>query len=82
MGLSERRVDDDELELRPGLMKPMCLHKLGLEKWLWIELAGGKAGVGGAQLCVKKAHLPPLLSTEHTLSWAPGEECLRQPFSA
>lgn len=53
MGISERCVDDDELGLRLSLMKPMCLHKLGLEKWLQIE-----PGEGG---------MVPFLGTELSL---------------
>lgn len=76
MGLSERCVDDDELELGPSLMKPMCLHKLGLEKWLQIEL-GGEAWFRAG-----KAHTPPFLGAEHTVSCDSGKECFMQPSSA
>jgi hypothetical protein len=56
MGFSERCVDDDELECGLRLMKPMRLHKLGLEKWLQIELG-------------EEAWLPAG-NTIHILSWA------------
>lgn len=76
MGLSERCVDDDELELGPSLMKLMCLHKLGLEKWLQLELGGE------AWLHAGKKHPSPFLGTEHTVSFDSGKECFVQPSSA
>lgn len=77
MWLSERCVDDDELGLGPSLMKLMCLHKLGLEKWLQRELGGEEWLLAG------KAHPPPpFLGTEHTPSWTSGKECVMQPSSA